>query len=914
MTSHFVLPMPFKIASLIHVGPIRFRRTHISHMRMDRMLEPSAATTAFLVPSNLEFPICYGRVLRLRGGYGSESDDPTGSDSDSPAPSKKRKVKRVPATKRKGKGKGKAVAEPDPGLRITLGGTNGTPGIFVDEVVDIYDAPECWNIPESHRVAYILDLSATPERLQQGGKEITVDKYIKKQANSWDGPTGSRTTGLAKVTILDEDSVISCRRSNLKCNGFFNCSLAAPDHLADFERWDDSTSATQELISAPKHAAKIAEANDVVAIATSFYRSVNSKHCKAKDDGQFQCGGHAILRKFRSGKSNGKSYFVGCSNWDDGDGLSHRFTQIPRQLFRGEEITVDDAEIVEGPCSEIVHPSHLPKNKHCPAQKYKQSIDAVGLIGTTTLRVDKAASTKTILGGLLPEEVHPSMINKRKRREMVKDARSERFPQGAGLPGVFNEFQNEQFREMGDRYIHAVTFRADMHVIITINPELAAMVHDASWIMVDTTFAVVHGTTNEWKLLIWLNGLDKRTVIGRVWTNRATRETFVLVWNGIFDAIEQITGRAVNFKIFSKNSSLLGAIGDSEGAQAQGLGDVIILRGMNSPSVNGSPTVTVDSILFFIWKTCLVHFKRGVFALEAHIDEFVFNCLLGFPYLETLDEIAEYRTFCENSTNTKVQNWWAHKISYPWLLPSLNRSLTSMSKLHWDLTPGDTNPIEGSHVQDNQVNATNRSLLEAILLYDSGSNAREYDENTARRIKASITAGVMEDGNNSLEACFSAAARRQARARTKTKEKAAADGGSKVLKARLKTSEQQSKAKDAEIQRLRALLSAPTAGPSTPRRGVSSSRNARLNSPAIFSPVAGPSRLPQLNLFPNLPPMPPINEPRSDFDYPGALNSDVLDATLHHIAHARSDDIMFDAQDRAMYNVGDSDDEILMYV
>ncbi|KAJ7677521.1 hypothetical protein B0H17DRAFT_1206935 [Mycena rosella] len=247
---------------------------------------------------------------------------------------------------------------------------------------------------------------------------------------------------------------------------------------------------------------------------------------------------------------------------------------------------------------------------------------------------------------------------------------------------------------------------ADMHVIITINADLAALVHDASWIMVDTTFAVVHGSTNEWKLLIWLSGFDKRTVIGRVWTDRATRGAFVLVWSGIFDAIERITGKAVNFKVFSRTGCLLGAIGDAEGAQAQGLGDVIILRGMNTSTVNGTSTVTVDSILLFIWKTCLVHFKRGVFALEAHVDDFVFNYLLGFPYLQTAQEITDFRTFY----------WWAHKISYPWLLPSLNRHLTSMSHLHWDLTPGDTNPIEGSHVQDNQVNATNQTLIEAILL------------------------------------------------------------------------------------------------------------------------------------------------------------------------------------------------------
>ena len=86
----------------------------------------------------------------------------------------------------------------------------------------------------------------------------------------------------------------------------------------------------------------------------------------------------------------------------------------------------------------------------------------------------------------------------------------------------------------------------------------------------------------------------------------------MLVWNGIFDAIATITGKILNFKVFSPNSSLLGAIGDSEGAQAQGLGDVIILRRMNTAAVNGIPTVTVDDILLVIWKTCLVHFKRSV--------------------------------------------------------------------------------------------------------------------------------------------------------------------------------------------------------------------------------------------------------------------------------------------------------------
>jgi hypothetical protein len=127
-----------------------------------------------------------------------------------------------------------------------------------------------------------------------------------------------------------------------------------------------------------------------------------------------------------------------------------------------------------------------------------------------------------------------------------------------------------------------------------------------------------------------------------------------------------------------------------------------------------------------------MHCSSGVFALKAYIDEMDLAYLLGFPYLCSDEEIQEYYTFCADCTNTKVQcefhsanriylisfiAWWAHKLSYPWLLPSLNRELSRMENRHWDLTPRDTNPIEGSHAQDNQVNSTHRTLLDAILLF-----------------------------------------------------------------------------------------------------------------------------------------------------------------------------------------------------
>ncbi|KAJ7840946.1 hypothetical protein B0H14DRAFT_3695136 [Mycena olivaceomarginata] len=455
------------------------------------------------------------------------------------------------------------------------------------------------------------------------------------------------------------------------------------------------------------------------------------------------------------------------------------------------------------------------KTPFSAAQKYDKCINSAESISAMTLCVDKSSSTKTLLGGKLPQEIHPSLIDDRKRP-------------------VWNEFEKDKERDVGDHYIHEVSTQGDMHVIITIDPDLALLAIDATWIMVDTTFAVVHGKMNSWKLLIWLHGNDKYrwiTVIGRVWSNRATRDAFFRVWSGIFDAIHTITGFTMNFKVFSKNCSLLGAIGDSEGPQAQGLGDFIILRCLNTPTVNGSSTVDVDGILKVIWKTCLVHFKsadRGVFALETHVEAFVFQILLGFPYLETEAEFDAFKAFCTNSTNAKIKAWWAHKISYPWLLPSLNRFLTSMPTRHWDLMPGDTNPIEGSHAPDNQVNHTNRSLLEAILLHVSSSlddgnisdhfiSAREYDQQTARVLKASAEAGILENGNNSLQARFTASSRRQAGARTKKAELEMRDGG-KHLKAKLKAAERREKEKELEIQRLRAQLSAPPVLPSNARQ------------------------------------------------------------------------------------------------
>ncbi|KAJ6571009.1 hypothetical protein DFH09DRAFT_412890 [Mycena vulgaris] len=238
--------------------------------------------------------------------------------------------------------------------------------LILRKVVHIESVPESWDVPDAaHHVAYILDVSNTPELL----KLLTVDAFIKKECqDSFLGPTGSTAEkGLAKVIILDNE-IIPCRRSNLTCSGCYTCTLASDNFLDDCKRWN-STDEPDLRLSAPIMAAKASEANSLAAVASAFYCGVAETYCKGQClDSGIPCGGRAILRKFTQGKIFGKAYFIGCSNWalDDSDHMSktHRFPKIPSpvresilvKLFKGEPIDEedDDTHVLAGSCMQIM--------------------------------------------------------------------------------------------------------------------------------------------------------------------------------------------------------------------------------------------------------------------------------------------------------------------------------------------------------------------------------------------------------------------------------------------------------------------------------------------------------------------------------------------------------------------------------
>ncbi|KAL0061060.1 hypothetical protein AAF712_012122 [Marasmius tenuissimus] len=279
------------------------------------------------------------------------------------------------------------------------------------------------------------------------------------------------------------------------------------------------------------------------------------------------------------------------------------------------------------------------------------------------------------------------------------------------------------------------------HVIVTLNASLADLVHRAHWIMVDMTFKVVHRETNTWKLIIWSDEFVKSVMIGRVWSNRATQVVFRYIWDGIFNSICNVTGQELNFKAFALSSLLVCALGDAEGAQAQGLGDIIISRRINIGPKSQYTGANPDILICYIWKT-------GLQKLHPKITDAEFEYLNTLPHISSQQEYTQFLNFCENTENTHIQSWWRHKRSYLWLIPSLSQFLLSINPNDFQNTPTNTNPTGGSHAQDNHFNGMNHSLLDTILI------AAKYNAKVAQLFAQIATAGIHANPYNRQEQHF----------------------------------------------------------------------------------------------------------------------------------------------------------------
>jgi hypothetical protein len=109
------------------------------------------------------------------------------SEADSDAPKRKRKGNKPVLPRKRSSNSGSKApdmgsdSDSEHGIRVTAKSKKRRGGLLVDEIIYLDSAPESWDIPAStNRVAYILDLTDTPELLGLY-RPLTLDAYAKKQ-------------------------------------------------------------------------------------------------------------------------------------------------------------------------------------------------------------------------------------------------------------------------------------------------------------------------------------------------------------------------------------------------------------------------------------------------------------------------------------------------------------------------------------------------------------------------------------------------------------------------------------------------------------------------------------------------------------------------------------------------------------
>ncbi|KLO05889.1 hypothetical protein SCHPADRAFT_838781, partial [Schizopora paradoxa] len=371
---------------------------------------------------------------------------------------------------------------------------------------------------------------------------------------------------------------------------------------------------------------------------------------------------------------------------------------------------------------------------------YLKCVEMHGALGATALRVDKAACTRSLLEGKLPQEVHPSLVNDRNRRKIVSVAKKNQYSSGKGLAEADDQLGKDS------QYIRSISVLADnTHVIVTLHPKLAEYLLHAQWIMVDTTFKFVHGKTNVWKVLMWHNGVNRRVIAGRVYCNRATEDAFYHVWDGLFSGVKAATGKPLRFKIFDKLGSLLGICGDAEAAQVLGLARFLQNTHANDPTKTGIQSQDGVELVQYVFRLCWVHWCRGIQKLESSLSKVDTTRLREFPRLVDPSEIQNFYEWINGNQPKAVKDWWQHKLQHAWLLPAICDHSSRMPKQYRDLIPPDTNSLEGSHASDNLVSSTNNEILQAIML------AWKIDDDAVRVLKAAMSTGVLPNHLRTLE-------------------------------------------------------------------------------------------------------------------------------------------------------------------
>ncbi|KAF8229096.1 hypothetical protein L208DRAFT_1288337, partial [Tricholoma matsutake] len=347
---------------------------------------------------------------------------------------------------------------------------------------------------------------------------------------------------------------------------------------------------------------------------------------------------------------------------------------------------------------------HPPWPEEKPTQEakddLKQCLDALGISGATADRLDNASTTLAILGSSLSLK-HKSFQNQELLKVKIWEQKDLRVPAGYHWQGIIDQYEKDQKMPVAEHYIWHLQMEGDVKLVVTLNSVLAALLHTALYIVMsgeldECEFVIWHAPTNKHKCCI---------TIAHVYCNSATHKAFDYLFEALFTSIEKATGHKVRFHVFEPTTgNLLAIILDMEAAQVQGLGDALVKLQMNKSQQSRIYNTDPEVIVQYILKLCTVHFERCSDELVEAVGHNGVDYLNKFRALMSTSDIAAWHAFCKDHPSEKLKSqfssintlmclsmtpsdWYAHKISYPWLLPGFNKSLmNSAQTLGLDIT------------------------------------------------------------------------------------------------------------------------------------------------------------------------------------------------------------------------------------
>jgi hypothetical protein len=189
------------------------------------------------------------------------------------------------------------------------------------------------------------------------------------------------------------------------------------------------------------------------------------------------------------------------------------------------------------------------------------------------------------------------------------------------LPGVLAAYEKGEQLPKSERYFWHFQFTGESHILVTMLPDLAWLVHSALELACDFTFKWVEGNINKWEVAIFprdweqhkFNQISISFILGfclgitvaRVYSDATDTDAFEAMITGFHEALYKATGTPMKLWMIH-NAGPITYIFDAKAAQALGLAKAIL----RLPGVDRFNFHNEHDILAHVLITCHVHFHR----------------------------------------------------------------------------------------------------------------------------------------------------------------------------------------------------------------------------------------------------------------------------------------------------------------